>query len=185
MICIETKEIFDSVAAAVRRYKVNRANLILACQNHQRIIDGKHFWYLEDFNKATEIVIPPPKTKPQKRKVVCLETGELFETIRQAAKWLGMVHGTVSRACRKHMRAGGYHFRYLEEYKESETVNLTYKEPIKGRSIVCVETGEIFSSMRQAERSKDINHRLISQACKDSSKTAGGCHWKFVDEIQK
>ena len=118
VICIETKEIFDSVAAAVRRYKVNRANLILACKNHQRTVDGKHFWYLEDFNKATEIVIPPPKTKPQKRKVVCLETGEVFETIRQAAKWLGMVHGAVSRACRKNIRAGGYHWKFVDEIQE-------------------------------------------------------------------
>ena len=28
-------------------------------------------------------------------------------------------------------------------------------------------------------------HDVVAIQCKDSSKTAGGCHWKFVDEIQK
>ncbi|MBQ3337070.1 MAG: hypothetical protein IJG80_06665 [Selenomonadaceae bacterium] len=49
-----------------------------------------------------------------------METGTIFETIRAAAKWLGMVHGAVSRACRIHYAAGGYHFRYLEEYQNSQ-----------------------------------------------------------------
>lgn len=119
VICIETKEIFDSVAAAARNYKANRSNIVLACKNHQRSVKGVHLWFLEDFNNATEIIIPPPKTKPQKQAVICLETGEIFGTIRQAAKWLGMVHGAVSRACRIHYAAGGYHFRYLDEFQNS------------------------------------------------------------------
>lgn len=72
VICIETSEIFDSVAAAVRSYNLIRANLLKACRNHQCTAGGKHFWFLEDFNAANEIVIPPPKTKPQKRAVICL-----------------------------------------------------------------------------------------------------------------
>lgn len=119
VICIETGEIFDSVAAAARRYNINRSQIIIACQQHQRMVDGKHFWYLKDYNNATEIVIPPPGNTI-KRKVICLETGTIFETIRAAAKWLGMVHGAVSRACRIHYAAGGYHFRYLEEYQNSQ-----------------------------------------------------------------
>ena len=120
VICIETKEVFDSVAAAARYYKTHRSNIILACNNHQRTVRGVHLWFLEDFNSATEIIIPPPKTKPQKRAVICLETCEVFETIRQAARWLGMVHGAVSRACRIHYAAGGYHFRYLDEFQNSQ-----------------------------------------------------------------
>ena len=115
VICIESGDIFDSVEVAALHYEVNRSNIIIACQKHQRTVHGLHFWYLKDFNSATEIIIPPPKTKPQKRKVVCLETGEVFPTIRKAAEWLNMVHGAVSRACRKHYAAGGYHFRYLDE----------------------------------------------------------------------
>lgn len=121
VICIETDEIFDSVAAVERNTKINHSGIVKACQNHQCTASGKHFWFLEDFNAAAEIVIPPPKTRPQKRAIICLETGQIFETIRQAAKWLGMVHGAVSRACRKHYAAGGYHFRYLEEYQNSQS----------------------------------------------------------------
>ena len=90
VICIESGEIFPAVEATARHCKVNRANVIAACQQHQRTVRGFHFWYQK-------------------------ENGEVFPTIKQAAEWLGMVHGAVSRSCIKHYAAGGYHFRYPDE----------------------------------------------------------------------
>ena len=192
VICIETKKIYDSVAAAARYFGVGRENIIKACQQHQRAVAGKHLWYLEDFNNATEIIIPPPKTKPQKRAVICLETSEVFPTIRQAAKWLGMVHGAVSRACRKHYAAGGYHFRYLDDVPEEQRAVKVNPQgapdktlSLKGNShpVKCVESGEIFESVLAAARYYKINHSNIRQACRTNWR-AGGLHWCFVDEQQ-
>ena len=194
VICIETKEIFDSVAAAARHYKVHRSGIILVCKNHQRAVKGFHLWYLEDFNNTTEIVIPPPKTKPQKRAVICVETGEVFETIRQAAQWLGMVHGAVSRACRKHYAAGGYHFYYLEEApdevrkfeaipKSAPAKKLSLKTS-KAHPVKCVETNQEFESTSAAARYYNISHSNIRRACKSPEFTSCGYHWCYVDTPQ-
>lgn len=120
VICIETGETFDSVAATARHYGVNRSNIIGACKNHQLSVHGLHFWYLEDFNNATEIIIPPAKTNPKKRPVICLETGEVFESGVAAAKWLGVFQAAVSRSCLKHFAVHDHHFRYLYEFQRSQ-----------------------------------------------------------------
>lgn len=120
VICIETRTVYESVEMAARCHNIHRSRIILACQEHQRTAVGKHWWYLEDFNNATEIIIPPAKATSQPRAVICLETGEVFKSIQEASRWLGMTHSAISRACRIHYAAGGYHWRYLEEYQRSQ-----------------------------------------------------------------
>lgn len=48
------------------------------------------------------------------------------------------------------------------------------------RSIQCIETKEIFEGIRLAARHINISHSTIRIACKNSNKTAGGYHWKYV-----
>ena len=57
-------------------------------------------------------------------------------------------------------------------------------EPIyKGRRskrIRCIETGEIYPSMKEAERQIGIAAGSISNCCHGKRKTAGGYKWKFI-----
>ena len=48
------------------------------------------------------------------------------------------------------------------------------------RPVMCVETGVVYSSLREAARVTGINN--ISAACKGIYIHAGGYHWKFVNE---
>lgn len=53
--------------------------------------------------------------------------------------------------------------------------------PTKRKSIMCIETGEIFKSIHQASNAKDIDRSTISNCCNGKMKTAGGYHWRFTD----
>jgi len=53
---------------------------------------------------------------------------------------------------------------------------------IKSRQVVCIETGAVYRSIRQAEINTGISHSTISNCCNGKGKTAGGFHWKFVEE---
>ena len=61
-----------------------------------------------------------------------------------------------------------------------------YSEAMKGRKpshskkVLCVETGEIFESMSEAERKTGINNTHISQVCLGKRKTAGRFHWRCL-----
>jgi len=50
-----------------------------------------------------------------KRKVICIETGQVFAGVGDGDKWLGLSKGNVSHAVRGETEtAGGYHWEYIE-----------------------------------------------------------------------
>ena len=51
------------------------------------------------------------------------------------------------------------------------------------KKIICVETGQIYESIQEAERQTNIKHSTICQCCQNKygHKTAGGFHWKYAD----
>lgn len=56
-------------------------------------------------------------SEAQSKKVICIETNEVFNSIGDAAKWAGVSLQRVSQVCRKMPRArtaGGYHFEFME-----------------------------------------------------------------------
>ena len=50
------------------------------------------------------------------------------------------------------------------------------------KKILCIETNIIYESLREAERQTGISHSGISMVCNKKMQTAGGYHWKFVEE---
>ena len=64
---------------------------------------------------------------------------------------------------------------------DNKEVTTDNKEVSTGnKGVVCVETGEIFSSIRQASKSSNVDFSNIAKCCKGKLKTAGGRHWKYV-----
>lgn len=51
------------------------------------------------------------------------------------------------------------------------------------KEVLCVETGIVYESVRQAERVTGVQNTNISACClgKYRHKTAGGYHWKYID----
>lgn len=52
------------------------------------------------------------------------------------------------------------------------------KNPMS-KIVICIETGEIFNSMKEASIKMNINHKCICLVCKGKLKTAGKYHWKY------
>lgn len=50
----------------------------------------------------------------------------------------------------------------------------------RGKAVLCVETQEVYFSMREAERRTGISEPCISRACRGKVKTAGGYHWAWA-----
>ena len=64
---------------------------------------------------------------------------------------------------------------------DSKEVTTDSKEVTTGnKEVVCVETGEIFSSIRQASKSSNVDFSNIAKCCKGKLKTAGGYHWQYL-----
>ena len=70
----------------------------------------------------------------------------------------------------------------------TNTENLTYPNAMynryikQGVPVICIETGTIFQSAREAGRQLNINHANITSCCKNRLKTAGGLHFKYYEK---
>ena len=49
------------------------------------------------------------------------------------------------------------------------------------KKVLCIETGVIYESLREAERLTGFSHGNISQCCNGKSKTCGGYLWEFIE----
>lgn len=50
----------------------------------------------------------------------------------------------------------------------------------KGKTVICIETKQIYKSTREAGRALGKSHTMIARACRDNTKTAYGFHWKYL-----
>ena len=123
------------------------------------------------------------------RKVICLETMKVYDTLMQAQKETGATK--ISDCCRhtkKHKSSGGLHWEYYDEhlseqdYKdilewlvEEENENKHHKMSDENKkklvdmcsvSVVCVETGEMFNSIADACRTHNLNPSDVCNCCK-------------------
>ena len=55
-----------------------------------------------------------------------------------------------------------------------------YREGIaKGKPVRCIETGEVYYSINEAERQTGIEHQNIGKVCRGLYKTTRGLHWEY------
>ena len=52
----------------------------------------------------------------------------------------------------------------------------------RGKKIKCIETGEVFLSIKEATERKKLYTGAIGKCLRGQNKTAGGFHWELVDE---
>lgn len=50
------------------------------------------------------------------------------------------------------------------------------------KDVLCIDTGIIYHGIHEADRITGINFRNISSVCLGSRKTAGGFHWRYINE---
>lgn len=115
IICVETGEEYYSFGDVERKTKIRHVSEV--CHHEREIAGGYHWAFIDDLdwqNKFKQFIGKPRNiTKKAKRKVLCVETGEEFESIA-AAK---LVHnGCITKALSGERElAAGYHWRYIDD----------------------------------------------------------------------
>lgn len=72
-----------------------------------------------------------------------------------------------------------YNNNYGDHNEKVSKANINH--PAKSTPVVCVETGEVYPSVREAERQTGVNNMSISFCLNGKRKTAGGYHWaRFI-----
>jgi group I intron endonuclease len=112
------------------------------------------------------------------KQVVCIETGQTFKSIQEAADEVGVLRTTISKVINgKIETAGGYHWAIKGQ---EDTVVIKKRLYYNNKKVLCIDTGEVFDSVSEAGREKKLNRKAIANNCNGISKTAGGFKWAYI-----
>jgi hypothetical protein len=71
---------------------------------------------------------------------------------------------------------------HRKRISESKTGKQTGKNNPRARKVLCVETGVIFDTIKEAGEFKGGSEKNIISCCRGRLQTSGGYHWRYVDE---
>ncbi len=105
--------------------------------------------------------------------VYCLETCKTYRSIGEASRVLECNQKVVKAVLDgKRKSTHGYHFRYADGIGEDKERRVR---------VACVETGVVYSSMKEAAEDTGATSSGISQCCKGIRKICAGYHWRYAE----
>lgn len=122
------------------------------------------------------------------KKVVCVETGIIYDSIREASKQLNLKGHHISTCCSgDRQTCGGFHWCYEEDYNEEKVRELLSPKINKHCiPILCVETNKRYDSIKDAAADLDIAKTGITGYLKGRQSYAGKLpdgtklHWEYA-----
>lgn len=88
----------------------------LSIANTGKVFSEEHRKHISESKKGVYV----GKNNPRARKVVCVETGVVFDTIKDAGVFTGGSDKNIVSCCRGRLKtSGGYHWKYYEEVVDS------------------------------------------------------------------
>lgn len=121
--CITTEETFSNIVEAGKKYNIKPSS-ISECCNYKLKSAGKHpitkermVWifndqYLNNKNLAIEKIkiSIPDKYTPKTKKVKCINSNIIFNSIKSASEWCGMnVSSNITEVCNGNRKHAGRH----------------------------------------------------------------------------
>jgi len=100
IICLETKEIYQSPNDVQNKTGINRNQVRRVCQGNGVMAKGYHWMYMSDYTEESAAkVLKRPKQIRAKR-VKCLETGIVYESVRMAELDNPTSHTSINQCCK-------------------------------------------------------------------------------------
>lgn len=130
----------------------------------------------------------------QATKVICLNTGEIFNTVKQASEKYNTYDTNISKCCKGGRKSSGI----LEDgtpiqwayYEECELYNLPeYKKDTNAKIVLQYDLDGNFvaeyKSAREAEKITGIGYKMISRVCKGERERTHGYIFKFKNKLKR
>ena len=98
-------------------------------------------------------------------------------------------HDTKSHLSEVHKNRSDEHKRKLSEARKGRRLTDAQKKKIsdnsgKKKTVICIETGVVYSSAAEAQRQTGIDSSAIIKVCRGKLKSTGGYHWEYIkDEV--
>lgn len=115
---METEEAFNTVSDCAAYLEVSKGVLSENLNGKSKTCKGYHVCYKEKYNKDDNPwkgKAPITNTQGYSKKVMCIDTGEVFNSTGEAGKIMGLLSTSIALvASGKRKSTGGYKFKYVE-----------------------------------------------------------------------
>lgn len=156
-----------------------RLNMSKSSKGHTRITEQQR-------NQASKRAREKTGSKNVRaRKIICLDTGKIYDTLGEASIDLQINKNHISSVCSGVRKSvGGYQFVYYSNdpnWKCPKLIDLNTPRigSSASRRIICLDTGKIYPSMIKASQELGVCKANISQVCRGIAKTAGGYCFRY------
>ena len=192
-ICIETHKVYDKLKLASEQIGVDASSISSTCMGKQKTAGGYHWAYYDEYIKDPDKYDKSINSRDNNylKKIVCINTEEVFNSITDASNKYNVSGGSISMCCKGtrniagiNLETGeGLEWQFYDEWllNPKQCNNIKHDKHGK-RKVLCIETNKIYNSCSEASNSINISCSGITKACKGKQKTAGGLHWKYVDD---
>lgn len=139
------------------------------------------------------------------KKVICIETNQTFASTKEAAKAFNCHDSLIARVCRGQANSAKDHtFRYIDDNGNilsipeapivERDVVIQHKAVIKGKgrrsngnteNVLCISTGEIFTSCTDAAERADVSQAAMSRACRTHGAKTNGMKFCYIKDINE
>ena len=160
------------------QYYIKKYNTFNSDQGYNLTNGGISFGDVSDSTRALLIISGTGSNNPNSRPVVCLETGQTYESTSLAGKAYNIDPTNIYRCCTlQRYTTIGLHWMYLDEYEKasSEYIQdlLNKEDPGLTTSVIYLNTMEVFNSVKEASESTGVNYNSISLCCSHNRPRAG------------
>lgn len=195
IICLETKKIYKSIAAAQKEYGQG-ATISDCCNGHHQTAGGVHWMFLEQYKQTDpstikNIINAPLLNDLKKKKVICLETNKIYSSISEANSLLKCSRGNIKDVClniNNRKTAGGYHWMFYEDYLKMSPQDIQKRlKKTYGRDrkqVVCLTTNTLYRSANQAAEHLDLFQSQIMKGCKTAN-IIKGYEFCFLEDYKE
>ncbi|MEY2196817.1 tyrosine-type recombinase/integrase [Neobacillus sp. BF23-41] len=113
-------------------------------------------------------------------KVICVDNNKVYSSLTEAAKEYNVKIDAIKIACKNHLKGatcGGMQWDY---YIEGKTYELYDKNFYNAQPVICINSKEVFSSIREAERKTGLGG--IGACCRGEAHSIGGMQWAYYKD---
>lgn len=182
VICLNDMKVFGSRSEAADYYNVREDSIVQAIKRKTNVYSpNKDKLVFEDYIEGKEYQFHENarKTRNDARKVICITTGEVFESANEASIKYGLDRNRIYEALKNNNHGvKGYLFRY---YNQNEEYN-TGKVSSKNIPIYCITNGKHYSTLKEVMIDCHVSRRTIHDICRGLiNKSKNGYVFKYDD----
>ena len=127
--CIEENKVYNSIKELSKEWKLKGETLAYyVCNGKYKTIKDKHLLWYDSYIKMSKKEIDDfvlNNTPIKKRKVICITTNKLFDTIKKASKFYNIDNSSITKCCKYKQKTAGkledgtrLKWMYYEDYIE-------------------------------------------------------------------